>query len=95
MRLKREVTDDANGVPSIGEASFLLDSLYRQGVHCVHCLSPLFTILSFTASFHNTQPLVPVPQMGRILPGTVGEATSQSCHILRVTLQSLLCHTEL
>lgn len=85
-------------VPGIGVVSFLLDSLYRQGVDYVHCPFPLFTILSFTASFHNTQPLVPVPQMGRILPGTVGEALSQSCHILRVTLQSLLCqyrHTEL
>lgn len=88
------------GCPAHGkEGSFLLDSLYQRGVDCVLCLFPLFIVLSFAASLHNPQPLVCVPQTGRILPGTVGETLSQPCHTLRVTLQSLLIcqyrHSEL
>lgn len=68
----------------------------QRGVDCVHCLSPLFAVLSLTISPHDPQLPARIPQAGAVRQApsdpTVGSPS------LRVTLQSLLicqyCHTE-
>lgn len=79
-----EGTSDSNGVPSTGDP--LPFSLLTSSGLCALFLP--FAALFFAVSLHNPQPLAQVPQTRGILPGAVGEALSQSCHPLRVTMQS-------
>lgn len=41
-------------------------SVCQRGVDCVHCLSPLFAVLSLTISPHDPQLLARVPQAGAV-----------------------------